>query len=297
MEIKKILHFSPVKKESEILKLHLNSLENLEKSGFQITYSFYDDNTDEVSSQLLKDFKLQNENTIIWNFDIKRDNENSNERWYNEAYDRITLIKDAAISEFVKSDYDFLFLTDADLILHPKTVANLFEQNKDFISMIFWTKFEGVKSYFPNAWMNTNSWFYNVEDFLNLKLKKIVPVDFTGACTLLSKKITFEGVRFESIPQLKNSYKGEDKFFCIRAGVLGYQPYVSTHYPAFHLYNLNLVDAGNKWINDKYSYYYLYEEWLNDSWKKEIDVFFKNMSRKKTKLEIVKQLIHNLLKG
>lgn len=296
MKIKKILHFSPVRKENEILELHLKSLESLEKFGFQITFSFYDDNTDKLSSSLLKDFKLKNENTISWDFEIKKENEFSTERWYTEAYDRITLIKDAVIDEFVKSDYDFLFLTDADLILHPKTVVNLFEQNKDFISMIFWTNFEGVKTYFPNAWMNINSWFYSIDDFLDLKSKKITSVDFTGACTLLSKQIASDGVKFKSIPQLKNSYRGEDKFFCIRAGVLGYQPYVSTFYPAFHLYNLNLVSDGKKWVKNKYSYEYLYDEWLNNKWEKEIKFFFKNISKKKSKTAIVKQLVYTLLK-
>lgn len=296
MKIKKILHFSPVRKQNEIVKFHLQSLESLQKSGFDITFSFYDDNTDEVSSSLLKDFKFRNENTLIWDFEIRKENEISSERWYPEAYDRITLIKDAVIGEFIKSDYDFLFLTDADLILHPKTVDNLFNQKKDFISMIFWTNFEGVNTYFPNAWMNINTWFYNVDDFLGLKSKKILPVDFTGACTLLSKKIASDGVKFKSIPQLKNSYRGEDKFFCIRAGVLGYQPYVSTFYPAFHLYNINLISQGEKWINDRYSYEYLYDNWLNKEWEKEIGIFFNNISRRKSKIIMIKQLLYKVLK-
>lgn len=296
MKNKKILHFSPVRKENEIVKLHLQSLENLERLGFEITFSFYDDNTDKVSSSLLKDFKCRNLNTIIWDFDIKKENELSNQRWYNDAYDRITLIKDAAIEQFVKSDFDFLFLSDSDLILHPRTLINLLEQNKDFISMIFWTNFEGLNTYFPNAWMNVNSWFYKINDFIDLRSKKILPVDFTGACTILSKQIAIDGVRFESIPQLKNTYKGEDKFFCIRAGALGYQPYVSTCFPAFHLYNLNLITEGEKWVNDNYSYDYLYQRWLNKEWEKEIESFFKNRSNKKSKIAIVKQLLYTMLK-
>ena len=296
MEKVKILHFSPIRKESEIVKLHLESLVNLEKDELEITFSFYDDNLDSVSSLLIQDFANKYKNSIIWDFEVKKENNIPNERWYGEAYDRITIIKDKVIGEFVHSDFDFLFLTDADLILNPMTVQNLFEQQKDFISMIFWTKFEGSNTYFPNAWMNLNSLFYSMEEFLGLRSKIIKPVDFTGACTMLSKKIAIDGVRFKAIPQLKNSYKGEDKFFCIRAGVLGYQPYVSTFYPAFHLYNVNLITEGKKWVEDNYTYDYLLNNWLNKEWEIEIEDFINKSVYRKSRFSRIKKTIKKIIK-
>jgi len=55
-----------------------------------------------------------------------------------------------------------------------------------------------------------------------------------GACTLISSTALSAGVSFKPIKNL--TIHGEDRFFCIRAAVLGIGLFVDTHYPAYHIY-------------------------------------------------------------
>lgn len=268
----KILHFSPVRKSSEIVKLHLESLKKLNYKGFELHFSFFDDNIDEGSSLLLKEFITSTENAFLHKFELDNNlNYNGPKRWVPSLYDRITIIKDKAIDFFLKNNYDYLFLTDSDLIIHHRTLGNLIDQKKDFCSSIFWTHFDNTVTFTPNAWYSKHLGFNKI-DLLNFRKKGTFPVDFTGACTLLSRKILEEGVSFKKIPII--NYLGEDKHFCIRASVMGYQAFVNTEYPAFHLYNSSNIEKGNQILECNFSDNYL-EDWLNDDWEDKIDLWLK----------------------
>lgn len=266
----KILHFSPVKKQSEIVRLHLRSLIDLKTDDeISITFSFFDDNTDEKSSDYLKEFISSNKNSFL--FSAKQieldESENFEKRWEESLYSRITIIKDFVIDYFVNSDYDYLFLTDSDLIVHPDTLGCLLKQKKDFCAQIFWTKFDGSTIYSPNGWYDKHRGFDKTE-LLEFKKPNTYKVDYTGACTLLTRKILEDKVSFEKISNV--SFLGEDKHFCIRAAVHDYNIYLNTEYPAFHLYNVNLLKQGENFIESGYDLGYL-DSWLNKDWEKEIE--------------------------
>lgn len=263
----RVLHFSPVRKDPEILDLHLKSLECLNDDDIELQYSFFDDNINSKSSELLLQFVQTNKNASLLNFDTaKVDNYLGDERWTPNLYHRITFIKNEVIGLFLEKDYDYLFLTDSDLILHPETVQHLVSKRKDFCSTIFWTNFKSAITYTPNAWFAKPKGF-TFEDLLMLREKGVYPVDFTGACTLLSRQILSDGVSFEKISNI--GYLGEDKHFCIRASVLGYQAYVSSVYPAFHIYDSSFLFEGENYIKSYYDDAYL-DRWLNEEWKSKV---------------------------
>lgn len=58
-----------------------------------------------------------------------------------------------------------------------------------------------------------------------------------GACTLIRRSVLEAGVNFDRIPNV--SFWGEDRHFCIRAQAYGFQLFVDTHYPAYHIYRLS----------------------------------------------------------
>ncbi len=268
----KILHFSPVRKPPQILQLHLQSLQKLENQQFQLTYSFFDDNINKQSSQILIDFVNSNTHSLIHDFDLTGiKNYNGSERWAPDLYNRITFIKNKAILYCLEEGYDYLFLSDSDLIIHPKTLINLVQQRKDFCSSIFWTHFILNPTYTPNAWYSKPQGF-TVPDLLKLKEKGTFKVDFTGACSLLSREILFKGVSFEKIANL--NYLGEDKHFCIRAAVLGFQPYVNTDFPSYHIYNEKDIQQGVIFLENKFDNSYL-KEWLNEDWQNKIEKWLK----------------------
>lgn len=259
---KKVLLFSPVRKPNSIVSLHLQSLKDLEVDDFDFTFSFFDDNIDEGSSLLLNEFVSKYKNSILLNplVNLEQDSKKRKERWETDLYDRITKIKDSAIKFFLDGDYDYLFLVDADLVLHPLTIKGLMNQDKSFCSCIFWTKFSYTPTYYPNCW---NSTHHSIDDLLKFREKGTFKVNFTGACTLLKRDILEKGVCFKKIQNIE--YLGEDKHFCIRANVHGFEIFINTIYPAFHIYDENLIDFAKNLINNNYKTDYL-RQWLNEDW-------------------------------
>ena len=60
----RVLIGSPVRQKNTILKEFLESLENIDGLGLDLTFYFVDDNVDEMSSVLLKEFSERN-NTVL----------------------------------------------------------------------------------------------------------------------------------------------------------------------------------------------------------------------------------------
>ena len=58
----------------------------------------------------------------------------------------------------------------------------------------------------------------------------------TGAWTLVKRKVLTAGVNYSHIPNIQKALFGEDRHFCVRAAVHGFELWVDTHYPARHLY-------------------------------------------------------------
>lgn len=283
----KILHFSPVRKPPEIVNLHLRSLIDLDRDEVELTFSFFDDNDSLESTALIEEFCRKNSNSTLHNFSTSTlPDYQGDKRWQENLYERITFIKNAVITYFLDNKYDYLFLTDADLILHPKTLINLINQKKDFCASIFWTHFDKSPTYTPNCWYSVPQGF-TPKNLLDWKESGTFEVDFTGACTLLSRRILSEGVSFKKIKNV--SYLGEDKHFCIRASVLNYQAYINTENPSFHVYNANLVDLGKDFIKDDYQTYVA--KWLNKDWENLIRKRYTSGKRKSIKEMIFSKLI------
>jgi len=64
-DLKKVLIGSPIHQTPDILKEFLISLKELNKSDFDISYYFIDDNIEEISSDYLKNFKESEKNVEI----------------------------------------------------------------------------------------------------------------------------------------------------------------------------------------------------------------------------------------
>lgn len=288
----KILLFSPVRKPNEIVALHLRSLLDLEIEDFDFAISFFDDNIDTKSSSLLAEFVSQNSNAMLLNnvFNIVPDTKERKERWELDLYSRITLIKDTAIQYFLKENFDYMFFVDSDLVLHPKTIKNLYKAKKDFIAEIFWTHFSYAASYMPNCWDKDGNPLDRMIEFRN---PGTYEVGYTGACTLLSRKILESGVCFKNIKNI--IWLGEDKHFCARAAVMDFDIFINTESPAFHIYTPRLLPNAEQFIADNYSLNYL-KDWLNEDWIEKIKAWNKSNNYKKTLTAKIKEKIKRWIK-
>ncbi|MBP1999896.1 glycosyltransferase involved in cell wall biosynthesis [Paenibacillus shirakamiensis] len=250
----RILIGSPVYQRPPILELFLNSLHRLESRGIDVDYLFVDDNVDTESSKLLQDFfhtHQPNCHPLIEG--SKQEYYISNDIthfWNSSLVAKVALFKNKILDLAHRLEYDAVFLVDSDLILHPSTLVQLVESEKDIVSEIFWTRWTPESSLLPQVWLNDEYKLYaqaqgeqitfeeqqmREQQFLStLKQPGLYEVGGLGACTLISLKALQLGVNFSPIPNV--TFWGEDRHFCIRAAVLGCGLYVDTHYPAQHLY-------------------------------------------------------------
>jgi hypothetical protein len=255
----RVLLGSPVRQKAEILSNFLLSIKELSLSTIDVDFYFIDDNIEEESSQLLVSFATENPNTLITKVEDDRPyicNE-STHIWEEELIWKVAEFKNSIINKAREDDYDYLFLVDSDLVLHSQTLEHLISLKKDVVSEIFWTRWQPDFPELPQVWVSDQYNLFNclrgenltesqvlqrVLQFMNqLKVPGVYQVGGLGACTLISKRAIQAGVNFKEIYNI--SFMGEDRHFCIRAAALGFELFVDTHYPAFHIYRLSDLDG------------------------------------------------------
>lgn len=244
-----ILAASPVQQRPAVLSAFLDSLSRLDQSRFQLDYLFVDNNAEAESSALLTQFQQAHQNvTILRDADVLPYNKDEQTHYWNETLvNKVAEMKDAVISHALQKGYDYLFLIDSDLLVHPNTLQRLSEADKDVISNIFWTKWQPEAEPLPQVWMMDEYSFHSSRKPTEGRIKEehhaflsrmrtpgIYEVGGLGACTLISRKAMEQGARFRRLPNV--SFWGEDRHFCIRAAALGISLFVDTRYPAYHIY-------------------------------------------------------------
>ena len=260
---KKVLISSPVHQKPAILKEFLNGLSKLATEGLEFHYFFIDDNEEEESSKLLQQFKTEHpfvkieKNTEAMVFNT------ASHHWKEEVIEKVGKNKDKMLKHALEADFDFIFLVDSDLVLHPETLVHLASLSHEVVSEVFYTAWQEGGFEMPQVWLFDEYGFapnrhFNEEQkseifhqfVKQLKTKGVYPVGGLGACTMISKSALEKGVKFERLYNL--TFWGEDRHFCIRAAALGIQLLASTFYPPFHIYresDLALVDEF--WQNVK----------------------------------------------
>lgn len=248
----RVLIGSPIHQKPMVLKEFLNSLLRLNIADIELDFHLVDDNDDEESSQLLQEFKNTGEHIYLQSsgFHDAYIRNDTTHFWNTDLVWKVANFKNLMINRAQTLNYDYLFLIDSDLILHPDTLRHLIGTNKDIISEVFWTQWQPGTMFQPQVWMHDeyNQWELlpgeklqpeeinrRFHEFIaKMRIPGIYEVGGLGACTLISQHAIKAGVSYNQIRNI--SYWGEDRHFCIRAAALGIPLFVDTHYPALHLY-------------------------------------------------------------
>lgn len=248
----RVLLGSPVHQKLPVLRQFLDSLLRLRRDGFELDFYFIDDNNEEESSRLLQEFARDRNEVFLQASGFHDDyiRNDTTHFWNSALVWKVAGFKNLMIRRAEAFGYDYLFLIDSDLILHPDTLSHLIGTQKDIISEIFWTQWQPNTLHQPQVWMHDeyNQWDAvpgerpgqeeinrRFHEFLNrLQQPGIYEVGGLGACTLISRRAIEAGVSYDPIKNI--SFWGEDRHFCIRAAALGIPLYVDTRYPALHLY-------------------------------------------------------------
>ena len=231
--MKKILLCAPVHEKKHIFVEYLKALRKLEvPNGYKLDKMFVLHNCEHLTSLLAQD-----EGVVINNNKSKYTKDEQTHHWKQNNFNDVVAMKNMLIQIALQQNYDYIFYVDSDLILHEKTLIDLLEADKDMISEIFWTKWlnDGKEQEMPNAWHFDHYSFIQEELDKLRSVKGYHRVGMTGACTLIKRKVLKAGVNWNMIPNLSIT-QWEDRAFCIKATVAGFEIWTSNNYPAIHLY-------------------------------------------------------------
>lgn len=284
--MKKILLFSSICKSKGILEATLPSWLQQRTDDFTYDVLLYNDNKEEEAISFTNEFGEKHEKVTVENNWFDDFSKYKKHHWTVESVDRIIYIKNKALQLSKEQNYDAVFLVDADLVLHPETLSHLISLKKDFVFEIFWTVFTDQLFAKPNCW-DVHSWdYYNANSILKLKEKGTYQVGAGGACTLLRIKAINAGVDFTRIKNLP--YGGEDRHICTRAEVLGFDIFVDTYFPAFHIFNSSLIKEAKQWFFNGCEPNY-FQKWLDETWEMRVV-----MSQKKIPAVVPKNKIQKV---
>jgi GT2 family glycosyltransferase len=258
----RILVGSPIRQKAAILNEFLESLKQQAQQNYTLDYYFIDDNDEAPSKGLLAAFKelMGDKCTIIEAAKRPKDSayvcNEMTHCWRDELIWKVAAFKDQMIAHARDNGYDYLFLVDSDLVMHPKTIDTLQDAHKDIISNIFWTSWQPGTLEMPQVWLTDDYTLWEllpgeqaISDeekhkrmaafFAMLRVPGVYEVGGLGACTLISRHALEKGVSFKKIKNI--TLWGEDRHFCVRAVALGLLLNVDTHYPAYHIYRETLL--------------------------------------------------------
>lgn len=158
----RVLLGSPIHQKPAILEQFLNSLLRLNLKDIDLDFYLIDDNPDEAASQLLQQFARNGRSVFLqssgYHDDYIRDEHTH--VWHSNLVWKVAGFKNLMIRRAEAFGYDYLFLIDSDLILHPDTLLHLIGTGKDIISEIFWTQWQPNTLLQPQVWMHDeyNQW-------------------------------------------------------------------------------------------------------------------------------------------
>lgn len=225
----RILIGAPVRQDHETFYKYLKALNRLETDGLEVDFFFILHN-----SERLKRF-LKPDQCAIYKSDSIYRRDGLTHHWTNKNLLDVIEMKNYLLSRTVEYNYDYFFLVDSDLILNPDTLQRLISRNKKIIAQCFWTKWTPDQDEQPNAWQYDFYSFNTSNEYEDWKFPQVVPVGGSGACILIHRSVIESGVNYTPIPNVSFSI-WEDRAFCIRAAVKGYEIYLDTTSPPDHLY-------------------------------------------------------------
>jgi len=231
-------------KNPKVLEAYLRGISALDTEGLDVCYSFVLHNPSgyekDMFSELLPDADLQ----------VAKTNSKPAVRsafthlWGMGTVGVVAAIKNVLIKQAVERGAD-IFFCDSDQVLQPPTLKHLVEQGKDTIGEILWTSWKPTESPMPNCW-DYDDYGFHEGQVNELREPGVYKVGYVGGCIFLSHKAISDGVSYERIPVITTW--GEDRHLGIRASVLGYQMWVDTHYPLFHIYRDTDLQDLDGWL-------------------------------------------------
>ena len=230
---KRILISSCIRQREEIFLEYLNSLNHLIiPNGYITDKFFFLYNCPELSKYLAeKEFS---------NARSENDTKESILKNYATLY---TTILEKARNE----KYDYLFIVDDDILLHPKTLLLLLNDKADIVGNALWTKIKSNTLEINGFKDEEKGQYSNIEQ---LKIPNVYKVGWVQYCTLISNKI-FNNPNISYYPiQGIDYYQNQEYAFCLKAkcNFPNLEILLDTRLPARSIY---IKEEYLRWIGEK----------------------------------------------
>lgn len=225
--MKRVLITAPARQDPKIFKEYRDSVDNLiVPDDVSVDTYYVINNCSELIPHLRPSDKYDVFDTNQGYFKTHNDH-----IWTDENMRAMETLRNMTIRYALDNVYDYWFSVDTDLVLDPSTLRWLIDADKDIVSEIFWSTSKDV-----HTWCN--AWLYDQGSGMlsEWRTPGLYQCGMTGACTLVKRKVLQAGVDYTHIPNIQRALFGEDRHFCVRAAVHGFELWVDSHCPATHLY-------------------------------------------------------------
>ena len=230
--MKRILIAAPLRQDVDIFREYQEGLDRLEvPEGFTVDRFFVVNDCPEVIPEIRDAEYIVADNGKVY------EKTHNDHLWTMDLMWKMGELRNMTIRKMLDGGYDYWFSVDTDIVLHPWTLYNLLEADRDIVSEIFWTMAPNGREW-CNAWMVDQSAGLR-EDWRKPGLYR---VGMTGACTLVKREVFEAGVDYSRIPNIETALRGEDRHFCVRAACAGFEMWIDSHAPATHLYTRELYE-------------------------------------------------------
>lgn len=249
---KKVFFGCPVSQRGWVLHFYLRNFYNQTYPKHLIDILWIVNNSKDDTFEILSRFKEQHEheyNSIriqVYNASEIPEDQRTVEVREKYMYQRLSDLRNRMVYEFLKTDCDYYFSVDSDILLRQDCLERLVSHNKDFVAGLIYNGYlmpEGIHGAYkyPNILKEESPGKY--KHIVNYRTKNpetnyenpLISVDFTGAVCLMSRKTC-------SVAKYAWHKQGEDENFSREARQAGIEIWCDVYNYNQHIMSNELLD-------------------------------------------------------
>lgn len=220
--MKKILIGAPVRDRAWILPRFIDHIKNMNTDNIKLDTLFLINDCVDNSKNLLESagFNTMNSDGLI--------SKTSSPLRGKYSYQHLANLRNILIEEFLKTDNEYMFSIDTDILVPQNGLEKLLSNKKEICSMILCNQ-KGELGKRAHNIMNYNSERGLYQHIFNWEKDSMLKVDLTGAVYLIHRKVFESGVRYD------NNKQGEDIPFCRTAKEKNFEIFCDTSLKPVHV--------------------------------------------------------------
>lgn len=221
----------PVRNRAWILPSYLQSLEALDYPRECISYCFIINDCDDKTPVILREFAQKYPGQV---FLVENNNGSTVYQRGQYNFKRLAYLRNLLLMEFLRSDCDYLFSVDSDILVVPHSLRALMQNDCSIVSCLVCNgEVIGDRSCYNVLCQDDRGHYLHIRDFPRDRLFR---VDCTGAAYLIKREVISElSIRY-SAPS-----GGEDIGFCEAARQKGVHIYCDGRLESIHVMRPSVV--------------------------------------------------------